>query len=89
MSTETIYDVVIIGAGPGGYIGAIRAGQLGLRTALVEKGELGGVCLNVGCIPAKTLLRHAEVLSMVRQAADYGVTTGDVAFDLAVAMART
>jgi dihydrolipoamide dehydrogenase len=88
VSTETIYDVVIIGAGPGGYIAAIRAGQLGLRTALVEKGELGGVCLNVGCIPAKTLLRHAEVLSTVRQSGEYGVTTGDVAFDLAVAMAR-
>lgn len=88
MSSEQIYDVVIIGSGPGGYVGAIRAGQLGLRTALVEKGELGGVCLNVGCIPAKTLLRSAEVLSMVRRAGDYGVEARDIAFDLATAMER-
>ncbi len=88
MTDETIYDVVMIGSGPGGYVAAIRAGQLGLRTAIVEKGELGGVCLNVGCIPAKTLLRHAEILSTVRQAGEYGVTVGDITFDLATAMAR-
>jgi dihydrolipoamide dehydrogenase len=88
VSAETILDVVIIGSGPGGYVAAIRAGQLGLRTAIVEKAELGGVCLNVGCIPAKTLLRHAEVLSTVRKAAEFGVVTGDVSFDLSAAMAR-
>lgn len=88
MTTDSIYDVVIIGSGPGGYIAAIRAGQLGLRTALIEKGALGGVCLNVGCIPAKTLLRHAEVLTTVREAGNYGITTGDIAFDLTEAMAR-
>lgn len=88
MNAEQIYDVVIIGSGPGGYVGAIRAGQLGLRVALVEKGELGGVCLNVGCIPAKTLLRHAEVLSTVREAGVYGVGVADITFDLAKAMER-
>jgi dihydrolipoamide dehydrogenase len=88
MTAETVYDVVIIGAGTGGYVAAIRAGQLGLRTALVEKGDLGGVCLNSGCIPAKALLRHAEVLSTVRDAGEFGVSTGAVAFDLAQAMAR-
>jgi dihydrolipoamide dehydrogenase len=82
------YDVVIIGSGPGGYVAAIRAGQLGLRTAIVEKGDLGGVCLNAGCIPAKTLLRHAEVLSTVRGAAEFGITVGDVSLDLARMMAR-
>ena len=82
------YDVVIIGSGPGGYVAAIRAGQLGLRTAIVEKGELGGVCLNVGCIPAKTLLRHAEVLSTVLGAAEFGIVVGDVRLDLPRMMAR-
>jgi dihydrolipoamide dehydrogenase len=86
--TEEIYDLVIIGSGPGGYVGAIRAGQLGLRTAIVEKGDLGGVCLNIGCIPAKTLLRHAEVLSLVRDAGVFGISVGDVSFDLASTMMR-
>lgn len=88
MTTNQPYDLVIIGAGPGGYVAAIRAGQLGQRTAIVEKGELGGVCLNVGCIPAKTLLRHAEVLSTVRGAGAFGVQVGDITFDLAATMAR-
>lgn len=88
MTEDAIYDVVIIGSGPGGYVAAIRAGQLGLKTAIVEKGPLGGACLNVGCVPAKTLLRHAEVLTTVREAGTYGVFTGDVSFDLGVAMAR-
>jgi dihydrolipoamide dehydrogenase len=88
VSEDKTYDVVIIGSGPGGYIAAIRAGQLGLTTAIVEKGELGGVCLNVGCIPAKTLLRHAEVLSLVREAGTYGITTGEISFDLDATMAR-
>ncbi len=88
MSSQNVYDVVIIGSGPGGYVAGIRAGQLGLRTAVVEKGELGGVCLNIGCIPAKTLLRHAEILSLIRQAGQYGISTGDVSFDLAQIHAR-
>jgi dihydrolipoamide dehydrogenase len=88
VTTDGAYDVVIIGSGPGGYVAAIRSGQLGLRTALVEKGHLGGVCLNIGCIPAKTLLRHAEVLSTVREAAEYGVITGNILFDLSQAMQR-
>jgi dihydrolipoamide dehydrogenase len=85
---EQPFDVVIVGSGPGGYIAAIRAAQLGLRAAIVEKGDLGGVCLNVGCIPAKALLRHAEVLSTVRGAAEFGITVGDVSLDLARMMAR-
>ena len=61
------YDVVVIGAGPGGYVSAIRASQLGLKTAIVEKNELGGVCLNVGCIPSKALLRNAEIAHTLRE----------------------
>ncbi|HET7870967.1 MAG TPA: FAD-dependent oxidoreductase, partial [Terriglobales bacterium] len=71
---ETIYDVAIIGAGPGGYTAAIRAGQLGLKTALIERDErLGGTCLQVGCIPTKALLFHAEVYDHIKAAESYGV----------------
>ncbi|MBO5721724.1 MAG: dihydrolipoyl dehydrogenase [Lentisphaeria bacterium] len=67
------FDVCVIGAGPGGYVAAIKAGQKGLKTALVEKGNLGGTCLNIGCIPTKTLIASAEVLHSARHAADFGV----------------
>ena len=67
------YDVLVLGGGPGGYVAAIRAAQRGLRTCLVEKEELGGVCLNRGCIPTKTLLKTAEVYHTVQQAADFAV----------------
>jgi len=67
------YDIVIIGSGPGGYVAAIRASQLGLKTAIIEKAELGGVCLNWGCIPTKALLKSANVLEYIKHAADYGV----------------
>jgi len=78
------FDVTIIGSGPGGYVAAIRAAQLGLKTALVEKGSaLGGTCLHVGCIPTKALLYSAEVLQSAREAARFGVKTGDVKLDLA------
>ena len=61
------YDVIVIGAGPGGYVAAIRASQLGLKTAIVEKEWLGGVCLNVGCIPSKSLLKNADVAHTLRK----------------------
>ena len=64
------YDVIVIGAGPGGYVAAIRAAQLGLRTAVVEQTHLGGICLNWGCIPTKALLRSAEIFHEVGEAAD-------------------
>ncbi len=67
------YDVIVIGSGPGGYVAAIRASQLGLKTAVVEKSELGGVCLNWGCIPTKALLKSAQVYNYLKHAADYGI----------------
>ena len=70
------YDVVIIGGGPGGYVAAIRAAQLGARVALVEKERIGGTCLNQGCIPTKTLVRSTEAYLLAKQAAQYGVDIG-------------
>lgn len=83
------YDVVVVGAGPGGYVGAIRASQLGLKVAVVEKKFWGGVCLNVGCIPSKALLHNAELAEAVLQHADtYGIS-GDVKFDYKKAWERS
>ncbi|MBH1930717.1 dihydrolipoyl dehydrogenase [Serratia rubidaea] len=76
------YDVLVIGGGPGGYVAAIRAGQLGLRTALVEKQHLGGICLNWGCIPTKALLHGAEVAHSIAHADQLGFSVGEVSFDL-------
>jgi len=85
------YDVVVLGAGPGGYIAAIRAAQLGLRTAIVEKQYWGGVCLNVGCIPTKALLRNAELVQLFsRHAKTFGITVaGAVSFDYGAAFRRS
>ena len=71
-----MYDLIVIGAGPGGYEAAAYAAKLGRKVALFEKSELGGTCLNVGCIPTKTLLRSARALEDCRAAAQYGVTVG-------------
>ena len=84
------FDLIVIGAGPGGYVCAFRAAQLGLRVALVEKGRtLGGTCLNVGCIPSKALLYSSEQLVFARRhAADHGIKIGSVEVDLAAFMRR-
>lgn len=71
--TNQTFDLVVIGGGPGGYVAAIRASQLGMKTAVVEKAELGGICLNWGCLPAKALLRSADVLRLVKNADDFGI----------------
>lgn len=85
-----MYDVLIIGAGPAGYVSAIRAAQLGLKTAIVDKEWLGGVCLNVGCIPSKALLRNAELaLLLKRHAKEYGITFSDLKLDYAAAVKRS
>ncbi|MDR2557131.1 MAG: FAD-dependent oxidoreductase, partial [Bacteroidales bacterium] len=73
----TQYDIIVIGSGPGGYVAAIRAAQLGFKTAVVERAELGGICLNWGCIPTKALLKCADVFQSVRYAAEYGVVVGE------------
>jgi dihydrolipoamide dehydrogenase len=84
------YDVVVIGGGPGGYVAAIRASQLGLKTVCIEKEKLGGICLNWGCIPTKALLRSAEVLELARRADEFGVKIdGKVGFDFPAIMARS
>jgi dihydrolipoamide dehydrogenase len=70
------YDLAIIGAGPGGYVAAIRAAQLGLKTALIEKDRVGGLCLNWGCVPSKALLWNAEVVHLFQRADEFGVKTG-------------
>lgn len=83
------YDVIIIGAGPGGYIAAIRAAQLGLKTAIVEREHLAGICSNWGCIPTKALLRSAEVMHLANHAKDYGLTVDAVKPDLKAIVARS
>ncbi len=83
------YDVLVLGSGPGGYVAAIRAGQLGMKTAVVERDALGGICLNWGCIPSKALLRNAEVLSIIRHADQYGIGVGDVSPDFGKAIDRS
>ena len=83
------YDMVIIGAGPGGYVAAIRAAQLGMKTAVVERDELGGTCLNWGCIPSKALIRNAEVVNLFNRAESWGVEVGSVNADFGVAVDRS
>jgi dihydrolipoamide dehydrogenase len=82
------FDVLVIGAGTGGYPTAIRAAQLGLRTAIIEREKVGGLCLHRGCIPTKALLQSALALSTIRRAAEHGIQTGDVSFDYATMQAR-
>lgn len=84
------YDVIIIGSGPGGYVAAIRAAQLKMKVAVVEKAEIGGICLNWGCIPTKSLLKSSQVFDYIKHASDYGVTvTGDVKADFSAMIARS
>lgn len=85
----TTFDVLYLGAGPGGYVSAIRAAQLGLTVGVVEKDRPGGVCVNIGCIPTKALLHSAEVVNLFRHAKDLGITTGEIATDYGVAMKRS
>src|SRR5262245_42128265 len=83
------FDVLIIGSGPGGYVTAIRAAQLGFKTAIVERAYLGGVCLNWGCIPTKALLRSAEIFHYMQHAKDYGLKADNVGFDPAAVVKRS
>ena len=76
------YDLVVLGSGPGGYVAAIRASQLGLKVAIVERELLGGICLNWGCIPTKALLRSAEVFHLMSHAKDYGLAAQGITLSL-------
>ncbi|MGJ4931931.1 dihydrolipoyl dehydrogenase [Bradyrhizobium sp. HKCCYLS2038] len=78
---DTSFDVIIIGSGPGGYVTAIRAAQLGFKTAIIEKSHLGGICLNWGCIPTKALLRSAEIYHYMQHAKDYGLSAEKISYD--------
>ncbi len=86
---DTSFDVVVIGSGPGGYVTAIRAAQLGFKTAIVEKAYLGGICNNWGCIPTKALLRSAEIFHYMKHAKDYGLSAENVSFDPKAVIARS
>src|SRR3954471_3012121 len=84
------YDLIVIGSGPGGYVAAIRASQLGMKVAIVERSELGGICLNWGCIPTKALLKSAQVFEYLKHAADYGIKVngGEADFPAVVKRSR-
>jgi dihydrolipoamide dehydrogenase len=86
---DASFDIIIIGSGPGGYVTAIRAAQLGFKTAIVEKAYLGGICLNWGCIPTKALLRSAEIFHYMQHAKDYGLRADNVAYDAAAVVKRS
>jgi dihydrolipoamide dehydrogenase len=83
------YDVIVIGSGPGGYPAAIRASQLGLKVAIIEKESLGGVCLNWGCIPTKALIKSAQVYDYVKHSADYGINASGVNHDFGAVIKRS
>ncbi|HEY1544266.1 MAG TPA: dihydrolipoyl dehydrogenase [Xanthobacteraceae bacterium] len=86
---DTSFDIIIIGSGPGGYVTAIRAAQLGFKTAIVEKAYLGGICLNWGCIPTKALLRSAEIFHYMQHAKDYGLKADNIGYDAAAVVKRS
>ncbi len=85
----TTYDVIVVGAGPGGYVAAIRAAQLGLKAVVVEREHLGGICLNWGCIPTKAMLRSAEVFHLMERAADFGLKADKIGYDLDAVVKRS
>ncbi|QEW19821.1 Dihydrolipoyl dehydrogenase [Marinibacterium anthonyi] len=86
---EKTYDVIVIGAGPGGYVAAIRAAQLGLKTVVVEREHMGGICLNWGCIPTKALLRSAEVFHLMERAKDFGLSADKIGYDIDAVVKRS
>ncbi|MXW93132.1 MAG: dihydrolipoyl dehydrogenase, partial [Rhodospirillaceae bacterium] len=88
-NSDTSFDLIVVGGGPGGYVAAIRAAQLGLNAALVEREHLGGICLNWGCIPTKALLRTSEVYHLMRHAGDFGLSADNVAFDIGKVVKRS
>ena len=88
MASQT-FDVIVIGAGPGGYVAAIRASQLGLKVAIVEREHMGGICLNWGCIPTKAMLRSSEVFHLMHRAAEFGLKADNISYDLDAVVKRS
>src|SRR5687768_6428151 len=86
---DTSFDLIVVGGGPGGYVTAIRAVQLGMKTAVVEREHLGGICLNWGCIPTKALLRTSEIYRNIQHAADFGLKVEGVSFDVKKVVERS
>src|SRR5437660_12471420 len=86
---ESEFDLIVVGGGPGGYGAAIRAAQLGMKTAVVEREHLGGVCLNWGCIPTKALLRSSEIYHLLHRLDDFGFSAKDISFDAGKVVARS
>src|SRR5690349_10944192 len=88
-NTDSTFDVAVLGSGPGGYIAAIRAAQLGLKTAIIERDQLGGICLNWGCIPTKSLLRNAEIVELLHQGKEFGFSFENLQVDYGAAQKRS
>src|SRR6185312_1463962 len=86
---DTSFDIIVIGGGPGGYVAAIRAAQLGMKTAVVEREHLGGICLNWGCIPTKALLRSSEINHLLHNLDQYGFAAKEVSYDFAKVIKRS
>jgi dihydrolipoamide dehydrogenase (EC 1.8.1.4) len=86
---DSSFDVIVVGSGPGGYVAAIRAAQLGMTTAVVEREHLGGICLNWGCIPTKALLRSSEINHLLHNLDAYGFSAKDISFDFAKVIKRS
>src|SRR6266705_4208955 len=86
---ETSFDLIVIGGGPGGYVAAIRAAQLGMKTAMVERENLGGICLNWGCIPTKALLRASEIHHLLHHLDQFGFSARDISYDAKKIVARS
>src|SRR5436190_10512561 len=86
---ETSFDLIVLGGGPGGYVAAIRAAQLGMKTALVEREHLGGICLNWGCIPTKALLRASEINHLLHNLDQFGFSARDISYDPKKVVARS
>src|SRR5690348_12409385 len=86
---DTNFDIIVVGGGPGGYVAAIRAAQLGMKTAVVEREHMGGICLNWGCIPTKALLRTSEICHLLHRLDDFGFSANDISFDAGKVVARS
>ena len=85
----TVYDMIVIGAGPGGYVAAIRGAQLGLKVAIIEREHMGGICLNWGCIPTKAMLRSSEVFHLMHRASEFGLSAENISYDLKAVVKRS